>query len=119
MSELHWLMILWLKAFVFTLAVEVPIFVLFARGQVPLWRAAVAGAAGTCLTHPLLWFAWPMVIPDNYELYLATGESLVVLIETLTFWLIARPISLGRAACASLVANAASWGLGTIVDRLL
>ena len=30
----------WLKSFAFTLAIEVPVFVLIARGKAPAWKAA-------------------------------------------------------------------------------
>jgi len=116
---------LWLQAFAFTLAVEVPVFVAVARlrggfptgARPPLWRLAVAGAAGTCVTHPLLWFAWPLVVHD-YGWYIASGELLIALIETFTFFLLARPVSLKRAAAGSFIANAASFGAGILLRSL-
>jgi hypothetical protein len=107
----------WLAAFALSLAVEVPVFVLVARKQVPAWRAAVAGAAGTCLTHPLLWFVWVRVIED-YSLFIVLGELLVCCIETLTFWALARPVPLRRALAASFLANGASYGVGLVLERL-
>jgi hypothetical protein len=107
----------WAAAFALSLIIEVPIFALVARREVPVWRAALAGAAGTFVTHPLLWFAWVHVVHD-YTLYIASGEVLVAAIETLTFWALARPVSLRTALAASLVANGASYGAGLILDRL-
>jgi hypothetical protein len=106
----------WLKAYLFTLLVEVPIFVLIARRTVelPLWRLALAGAAGTLATHPALWFVWPHLFSD-YALYIVTGEILVACIESLTFYALARPISFWTAVAASFVANAASYGVGALV----
>jgi hypothetical protein len=112
----------WLQAFVFTLNVEIPLFVAVARlgsghekdRRAPLWRLALAGAAGTCLTHPLLWFVWPRVVHD-YAAYIASGEILIAVIESATFFALARPISLPRAIAASFVANGASYGLGILL----
>ena len=107
----------WSRSFLITLVIEVPIFALIVRRQVPLWRGALAGAAGSCLTHPLLWFAWPFVVHD-YTLYILSGELIVATVESLTFFALARPIPLTRAIAASFIANAASFG-GGILLRLL
>jgi hypothetical protein len=53
----HWLG-LWLPSYLMTLALETPIFVLFAYRAVGIWQGALAGMAGTVITHPLLWFVW-------------------------------------------------------------
>jgi hypothetical protein len=113
---------LWWDAFLFTLAVEVPLFVLVARvgaggAKTSPVVLACAGAMGTCVTHPLLWFVWPHVGLD-YTAYIVTGEVLVAVIETFIFFAIARPISLSRAVGASFIANAASYGLGALLQGL-
>ena len=108
---------MWFKAFLFTLAIEVPIFVLVARRStesIPLWRAALAGAAGTTFTHPALWFIWPIFF-DDYTAYIVTGELLVAVIESLTFFGLARPVSFKTAVAASFIANATSYGLGALL----
>lgn len=110
----------WARAFAFTLALEVPLFVLvgwwLARGseRAPIWRLAVAGAAGTMMTHPLLWFVWPLIVHD-YTAYIVSGELIVATVETFTFFAIARPIKLSHAVAASFIANAASYGLGMLL----
>ena len=110
---------LWLHAFLLTLVIEVPVFVLvwrFGRSlRRPLWRIAAAGAAGTVLTHPLLWFVWPRVVTD-YNMYVLTGEVIVAVVESFTFFALARPITLRRAIAASLLANGASYGIGVLVQ---
>jgi len=111
------LFLMWVRSFVFTLAAEVPVYVLLVWKKVPLWRAVVAGMAGTCLTHPLLWFVWPKVVSD-YTVYIVTGEILVAVIETLVFWIIARPVFFSRAVAASFIANAVSYGLGMLLRAL-
>ena len=107
----------WLRSLGFTLAVEVPVFVLFARGQVPAGRAALAGAAGTLLTHPVLWFLWPRFFHD-YTSFIVTGEILVAVIEGFTFFALARSLRLSRAISASFIANAASYGLGALLRSI-
>ncbi len=112
---------LWIKAFLLTLAVEVPLFILIARSNktvkknVPIWRLALAAGAGTMITHPLLWFAWPHVVSD-YTTYIITGELLVAVIETFTFYLIARPIKLKLALASAFIANGASYGIGVLIS---
>jgi hypothetical protein len=113
---------LWLEAFVFTLAVEVPIFVLVARVGAGGVRTspivlACAAAMGTCITHPLLWFVWPKA-GLSYEAYIVSGELLVAIVESFTFFAIARPIRLSRAIACSFIANAASYGLGALLQAL-
>ncbi len=141
----------WLRSFAFTLAIEVPVFVWMARRygaipRIPLHRAAVAGAWGTCMTHPVLWFLWPRLYVATLSLLLApeslreeygrraiffvleqphvfwsgvaVAELLIACIESFTFWLVARPLPLSRAVAASFLANAASYGLGQLVRYL-
>ena len=126
----HAYLVRWLHAFVFTLVVEVPVFVLVVRGTVPAWRAALAGAAGSFLTHPLLWFVWPRVIRHDYAAYIVSGELIVSVVETFTFFLLAggldrakaslanaaaaRRLTLVQAVAASFLANAASYGGGKV-----
>ena len=111
----------WIKAFGFTLAVEIPLFVLIGRlgaaTKMPVWRLLVAGAAGTMITHPLLWFVWSQVVSD-YTAYIASGELLIAIVESFTFWLIARQITLGRAVAASFIANSASYGGGLLLSAI-
>lgn len=141
----------WLRSFSFTLAIEVPVFVWMARryrdsSRITLRRAAAAGAWGTCMTHPVLWFLWPglyvatlglLLAPESLTqeygrraIYfvidpahvfwsgVAVAELLIACIESVTFWLVARRIPLSRAVVASFLANAASYGLGQLVRHL-
>ena len=116
----------WVFSFAFTLAVEVPIFIalarLFCKKEIPIWRAALAGAVGTCLTHPNLWYTWFYLMRDvwhqPYWVYIFSGELLVSVIESFTFYAIARPIRLSQAIAASFLANAASYGVGNLLRYL-
>jgi hypothetical protein len=104
----------WLRSFAFTLLVEVPIFVLMTRGSVSRLRAAVGGALGTCMTHPCLWFVWPRLFRD-YAVYITSGEILIVLVESVVFFLVVRTIRWRRALWVSFVANAVSYGVGLAI----
>ncbi len=115
---------LWIKAFALTLLFEVPIYVWLGRilsGRaghcVSMIRLAVAGVLGSCLTHPLLWFVWPSVVHD-YGLYVISGELLVAIIESLIFYVAARPIRLRHAVITAFTANAVSVGLGYLCHFL-
>jgi hypothetical protein len=130
--------LLWLRSYAFTFIVEAPVFIALSRRYVPAWRGCLAGMAGTAFTHPLLWFVWaPLVVggwrrlaqaawftaacPDAIQglpahaVYVFTGELLVSLCESLTFFALARPIPFWRAVAASFLANAASYGLGSLL----
>jgi hypothetical protein len=118
---------LWFVSFLFTQAVEIPIWTGLSWRAVRLWRAALAGALCTCVTHPLLWFVWPRVFflwrewpfPfSRYSAYLVTGEFLVAVIESMIFYFAARPGRFSKALAISFIANAASLGLGVLARSL-
>ena len=111
----------WLLAFGLTLLVEIPVFAIVARllekksvSRTPMWRLLLAGGAGTCITHPLLWFVWPHAF-DGYSTYIVSGELLVAAIESGSFYLVARPIRPATAIAASFLANGLSFFVGLIL----
>jgi hypothetical protein len=124
----------WLPWFILGLAVETPIFAMVgkvltrdnpqgassqgASSQGASWRRLLlAGAIGTCITHPLFVFVWPHFV-HSYLVWAISGEIIVTVVETFTFWLVARPISLPRAAVCSLAANTASLVIGLVLQWL-
>lgn len=111
------LLAFWPVAFALTLVIEVPIFTMLGPAATSRKRAALAGAAGTCLTHPLLWFVWFPLI-HHHTLATISGEILVVGAECVIFHLLTGRCSWTRAAAASALANAASFGLGLILRML-
>ena len=108
---------LWFKSYLLTLILEVPIFMLFGWRKVPLWRAALAGVVGSTLTHPVLWYLWPLVSRD-YAVYIISGELFVATVESITFFAIARPTRFSWAVSASFIANASSYGIGVLLRML-
>jgi hypothetical protein len=98
----------WLTAFAFTQLVEVPIYSVGLRVR---WWAAFGASA---ITHPLLWFVIMPLAPLTFGARVGLGEAFVVLAEAAYFrlgW--RRP----HALTWSLVANAASFGLGLLCRR--
>jgi len=105
---------IWCQSFFLAIIVETPIFVIGSIGATSLFRGGAAGIVGTTVTHPILWFVWPFVIRD-YFAYVVTGEILVVLIEAVIFFVLARPVSFKRAAITSVAANSASFLIGVLI----
>lgn len=112
----------YLPALLLTWLVEIPLLARLLRPHASWRRSAAAGLLATGLTHPLLWFAWPRVVPlERYFLFLATGEGGVVLVEAMVIWGVAlrgRGRSAGTAALASLCVNCASCAAGLLVQGL-
>jgi hypothetical protein len=110
-----------------TLAIEVPIAALLLGRRCGWWRSVLGALVASGFTNPLLWYVWPLVIsPHQYVRYAASGETLVVLLETaILFGMVVRQgrwSSRGRAWAVafgvSLLANAASLGTGLVINAL-
>lgn len=112
----------WLAAFLFTEAVEIPLYLLALRppprlaallgaGQVPGSPGVHLGVAAlaSLLTHPFVWFAFPL-LDAPYLAQVASAEAFAVLVEA--GWL--RAAGLRHALLWSLLANGASLGLGLL-----
>jgi hypothetical protein len=120
MNEIiHYAVRHWWSAFLLTLAFELPVYLLLTRGKASLSHRGAAAVLASACTHPLLWFVWKPLVHDPYVAYIASGEILVVAIESLILWRIARPLSLRRAVLTALVANATSCGLGLLLQRVV
>jgi hypothetical protein len=112
---------LWLFAFVWTLAIELPIYTLvLARCFQSRWAVVALTLAVNLATHPALWF----VLPRSWPHFVAIGEAAVVVIEAaLVAIVLARraPLSdaVPRAIAAALIANAASYLAGLVLLPLV
>lgn len=116
MSE--WL-IPWLSAFALTQAVEMPIYVRALReGPRPtidrLSKALALAFAASALTHPIVWFVMPRLIPDNWLTMVIVAELFAITAEAA--WM--RSFGLPRALAWAGLANAASVLVG-IASRSL
>lgn len=98
--------LLWAKAFALTLVVEVPLVAACApRGARP--RAVLLAAATQALTHPLAWLVFQQQLLGFWGV-----EITVVVVEACVYALATRRVVF--ACMASLLANAASAGLGVL-----
>lgn len=115
----------WLDAFWFTQAVEVPIYVLALRtrrqrpgaerdalDRLPV-QIAVAFAA-SLITHPIVWFVIPHIPDQSYRVFIVRAEAFAWIAEAIWFWALGG-FKYGRALLVSLLANAASAGIGEIL----
>jgi hypothetical protein len=100
----------WLAAFALTQAVEIPVVwrALPERGR---WARLAIAAGGSALTHPIVWFVAPRVIPAGWTVRVAVAETFAVLVEAV--WL--RAFGVRRAFWWSLLANASSLATGLLV----
>lgn len=108
----------WLGAFLFTQAVEIPIYL---YGLRPVrrelgWPVCLAVAFGaSALTHPIVWFVFPRLWgaleePGGYRGMVAAAETFAVTAEAL--YLLGVKTKPGPAFGWALLANGASASLG-------
>lgn len=110
-----------------TLAVEVPLLAFALGRRCGVRWSVVAGLVASGVTHPLLTFAWRLVIPpvtrDAWVAYVASGELLVVAVEAAIIYAVAlrreRPARSRAhravdAVVVSFAVNAASFGAGAL-----
>jgi hypothetical protein len=108
---------LWLYAFAWTIALEVPIVVVGChRALGGILRAVGVGLALQALTHPALWYLAPRFEP--YALWLAVMETLVIITEALVLTVALRIAgcsiskAVALASITSLIANLISTLVG-------
>jgi hypothetical protein len=109
----------WLSAFVLTQVVEMPIYVRALReGSRPTFEklplALAVAFAASALTHPIVWFVIPKLVPGDWLTMVLVAELFAITAEAV--WL--RAFKLPRALAWAGFANAASVLVG-IISRLL
>lgn len=97
----------WLKAFVFTQAIEMPIYRFGLRVS---WARAFGASA---LTHPIVWLFVLWWAPEGWSwpVRVVLAEAFAVVVEAAY---LARVAPWRRAAGGALIANGASFLLGTL-----
>jgi hypothetical protein len=106
----------WLRAFVLTVAIEVPLVMLLTRHSRISWpkRACLVFAA-QLMTHPLVWYVFPELPGLSRIATLALSEVWACLAEAAVFALLeVAPSKLGAVGIAA-IANGASLGVGFLV----
>ncbi|MBI5534712.1 MAG: hypothetical protein HY898_18445 [Deltaproteobacteria bacterium] len=124
----------WLKAFVLTLAIEIPIASMVLRPKaVGRARLVLLLAFANLATHPVVWFVFPMLPVDRYLAAASSALPFAVIryaafvlselfafaAEALFFALVFQGTSVRRALAASFAANATSLGIGLLLYRYL
>lgn len=116
----------WVSAFLFTQAVEIPVYVALMRRalaegraerprRLPLQIALAFGASA--ITHPVVWFVLPGLAPSfadpgaAYIEYVVRAESVALIVEAFYFYTLCAT-RFRRALLWSLLANGLSAGLG-------
>ena len=110
----------WLRAFLLTLVVEVPVATLLLRGfETDLRRTAALVVFANLASHPLIWYVWSQVLLMGTPEYVVAVEAWAIGIETVFYVVAFSGLGLGRAALVSVVANLASFAVGRIVTQVL
>ena len=105
---------LWLAAFLFTQAVELPVYLLATRGR-PLPQRLALGLGASALTHPVVWWVIPRLPWETYRAYFLAAEGFAVAVEALLL----AAFRVRRPLLWALVANAASVALGRLTRATL
>lgn len=103
----------WLRSFVFTQVVEVPIYMQVLPGN--RWRAGLIAFGASALTHPVVWFVFPVLLHQSWTRVTTFAELFAVGVEALYLCVWLKP---WKATAASLVANGASLGLALLSRHL-
>jgi hypothetical protein len=106
----------WFRAFLLTLAVEVPIVALLLRRFEPSWpRLLVLIVFANLATHPAVWFVFTQLFLIGTPGYVVAAEGWAVGAEAVLYWSAFRCVSVRRAVAVSLVANLASFLAGRLL----
>ncbi|MGH7298582.1 MAG: hypothetical protein ACRELB_26820 [Polyangiaceae bacterium] len=110
--------LLWLKYFALTVAIELAVAVPLLRGTEPS-RARRVAAVVLCnlASHPLVWFFFPRLLPSRAT-FIPVAEGWAIGSEALIYLLVFPGMPRARALGVSGVANAASFLVGVLLQRL-
>lgn len=109
----------WFRAFVLTLAVEVPIAAYLLRRVEPdRVRLVLLVVFANLATHPIVWYVWTQPFLIGTPEYLAVAESWAVAAEAVFYWAAFRGVRPLRALGVALAANAASFIAGIVVGTI-
>lgn len=104
----------WLVAFLFTQAVEVPVYAAALRGR-PWGQRLALGFLPSAVTHPVVWFSSPLLKPHlGWWGYVLVVEAFAVLAEAALL----KKSGLEDPLLWALFANGLSLGLGLTFRQL-
>ncbi len=105
------------QAFLLTLVLETAVLFLLLRKKYPAGEIALNSALANAMTHPLVWFLFPLV-GLGYWTQLGLSELFAFSAETVLFSRMFKGMQLKEAALLSLAANAVSFGAGLLALAL-
>lgn len=107
---------LWLRAFLLTVVVETPIVAAMLRRWEPSRPRLIALVVFANLaSHPAVWFVFTQLLLIGTPAYLLVAEGWAIACEALFFLVAFRGLPVRRAILSALVANAASFIVGSLV----
>lgn len=107
---------LWFRAFVLTVAVELPIaYVVLRRWAPDRPRLLLLVVLANLASHPAVWFIFSQPLLIGTLEYVAVVEAWAIAVEAVLYWVAIRGIPPRWAFVASLAANAASFAVGRLV----
>jgi hypothetical protein len=106
----------WLSAFVLTVAIELPVVLVLTRDSALAWqRRSAFVLCGQLMTHPLVWFVFPIIPGITGRTALTLSELWAWLGEAALYALAGvAPTALGAIGVAA-VANAMSLAIGLLL----
>jgi hypothetical protein len=105
------------QAFLLTLALETAVLFVLLRRRYGAKEIAVNSAMANTMTHPLVWFLFPMM-GLGYAVQAGASELFACCAEALLFGRMFPGMGLKEAAIISIAANAASFGAGMLALAL-
>jgi hypothetical protein len=102
-----------LQALALTLTIELPVMLLLVR-TIPTKKLLIVAVGASTLTHPIAWRIASVLSPAEYSVGIWFIEAGVVFVEAL-WYLIWLRIGLINSFRCSLLANAASFGIGWLI----
>ena len=97
----------WFRAFVLTLLIEEVVAVPLLGSDISRSRRAVAVGFAQVLSHPAVWFIWPLLFRSR-TVYLAVAEGWAVLAEFVFYWFLFPNSTKRRTLGVAVLANAVS-----------
>jgi hypothetical protein len=109
----------WFRAFLLTLAVELPVAAALLRRFEPARpRLLILILFANLASHPAVWFVFTQLFLIGTPSYVLAAEGWAVAVEALFYWAAFRGVTVRRAIAVSLVANAASFLVGRLLVAL-
>ena len=102
--------------YLFTIAIETPILLLGLSRHHPIKRRLLAGVWLTACTYPIVVLVMPLLLWSySRTLYLVVAETFAPIAECLLFWLAFGKETRWRDFAVIVLANLASFLLGTLI----